>query len=226
MQRGHCHAGATIALQGVLITPMSEGKLDQPPVHAGSKTMNRLSTAIAAAALATFTLAGSASAQSSKSLSLGISGGAAIPAGDFSDLYTTGYNGTVSLMMKSFGSPIGLRIDGMYNKLSVRDDAFVSIPGLGEVESASILGANANLVYALPGTGIMPYLIGGAGIYSTKVHGDDFDTDAENNFGVNGGIGAAFPLSGFNTFIEARFHNIFSDGNSTQFVPVTFGISL
>jgi hypothetical protein len=188
--------------------------------------MKRLYLAITAAALATVTAMSTATAQSSKSLSLGISGGAAIPAGDLSDFYTTGYNGTVSLMMKSVGSPIGLRIDGMYNKLSVRDDSFVSIPGLGEIESASIMGANANLVYALPGTGIMPYLIGGGGIYSTKVHGDDFDTDAENNFGVNGGIGAAFPLSGFNTFIEARFHHIFSEDGSTQFVPVTFGISL
>lgn len=192
--------------------------------------MKRLSLAVAAVAVATLIASSAASAQSSKSLSLGISGGAAIPAGDFSDLYTTGYNGTVSLMMKSVGSPIGLRIDGMYNKLSVRDDAFITIPGRGEIESASILGANANIVYALPGTGIMPYLIGGGGIYSTKVHGDDFDTDADNKFGVNGGIGAAFPLSGFNTFIEARFHHIFSDGDSpnsrsTQFVPVTFGIT-
>jgi hypothetical protein len=186
--------------------------------------MKRLSLAIAAAALATFTSA--ASAQSSKALSLGISGGAAIPAGDFADLYTTGYNGTVSLMLKSVGSPIGLRIDGMYNRLSVKDDAFISIPGLGEVESASIASANANLVYALPGTGITPYLIGGGGIYALKVHGDDFDTDSENDFGVNGGIGAAFPLSGFNTFIEARLHHIFSEDGSTQFIPVTFGISL
>jgi hypothetical protein len=185
--------------------------------------MKRLSLAIAAAALAL--LGSTASAQSAKSISIGISGGAAIPMGDFEDLYTTGYNGTASLMFRSVGSPIGLRIDGMYNRLSVRDDATITIPGLGFIESASITAANANLVYSLPGTGISPYLIGGGGIYSFKVHGDDFDTDAENDFGINGGIGAAFPLSGFNTFIEARLHHVFTEGSSTQFVPVTFGIS-
>jgi hypothetical protein len=80
-------------------------------------------------------------------------------------------------------------------------------------------------VYALPGTGISPYLIGGGGIYSTKLHGNDFDTSSDSKFGVNGGIGASFPLSGFNTFIEARLHHVFTDGSATQFVPVTFGIS-
>ncbi len=180
---------------------------------------------LAIAVLAIAVLGTNASAQSAKSISFGISGGAAIPLGDFSDFYTTGYNGTVSLGMKSVGSPIGLRIDAMYNRLSVKDDATITIPGAGLVESASIASANANLVYMLPGTGISPYLIGGGGIYSTKLHGDNLDIDSENKFGINGGIGAAFPLSGFNTFIEARLHNVFSDGDATQFIPVTFGIS-
>ena len=186
--------------------------------------MKRISLALTAAAVALFSTA--ASAQSAKAISIGISGGAAIPAGDFGDFYTTGYNGTLSLGLKSVGSPIGIRIDAMYNKMSVKDDATITLPGLGFVESASIASANANLVYSLPGVGISPYLIGGGGIYATKLHGDNFDTDSENEFGVNGGIGAAFPLSGFRTFIEARLHHIFSEGSSTQFIPVTFGISL
>ena len=68
-----------------------------------------------------------------------------------------------------------------------------------------------------------PYLIGGAGIYGYKsdVSGASTNTD----FGLNGGIGASFPLSGFNTFVEARYHHIFTDVSATQFIPVTFGIS-
>lgn len=184
----------------------------------------RISLVLAAvAAIAVFT--STSSAQSSRALSVGISGGAAIPVGDFGDFYTTGYNGTVSLMFKSVGTPLGIRIDGMYNKMNLKDDAIITIPGQGTVESASIAAATANLVYSLPGTGISPYLIGGGGIYSLKVQGDNFDTDSENKAGVNGGIGASFPLSGFNTFIEARFHHVFTDGGATQFIPVTFGIS-
>lgn len=188
---------------------------------------------IAVATLAAITLsATTSSAQSAKAISLGISGGAAIPAGDFGEDYTTGYNGTVSLMFKSIGSPIGLRVDGMYNKMSVKDDRTISVPGFGIVDAAVITGANANLVYSLPGTGISPYLIGGAGVYGLKLDVDDGDDpDSESKFGLNGGIGASFPLSGFNTFIEARFHHIFTkdafgDSRPTQFIPVTFGISL
>ena len=180
--------------------------------------MKRISLAVAAlAALAAVTLTSStASAQSAKPISLGISVGAAIPVGDFSDIYQTGYNGTVSLGFNSVGTPIGIRVDGMFNQFTDRSDLLVSRPDY------RIIGANANLVYALPGTGIRPYLIGGAGIYGQKpdVSGAETTTD----FGLNGGIGAAFALSGFTTFIEARYHHIMSDA-ATQFIPVTFGIT-
>jgi opacity protein-like surface antigen len=186
----------------------------------------KISTALALAA-AVLLSASTSSAQSNKSLSLGISGGAAIPVSDLGDDFTTGYNGTVSLMFRSFGSPIGLRIDGMYNHMSVKNDRAISIPGFGVLDAIAISSANANLVYNLPGTGITPYLIGGAGVYNLKndVENAD-DPDSENKFGLNGGIGASFPLSGFTTFIEARYHHVFSDNVATRFIPVTFGISL
>lgn len=155
------------------------------------------------------------SAQSSKPLSVGIAGGAAIPLGDFADLYNTGYNGTVSLGLSSLGTPLGLRFEGMYNKVLGRDD-------VGNPPDARIVAGTANLVYGLPGVGIRPYLIGGAGYYGLKPDVDNIKS--ENKLGLNGGIGAMFPLSGFNTFIEARLHHVFTDVSSTQFVPVTFGI--
>src|SRR5215216_2966921 len=83
--------------------------------------MKRFSVAVALLAAATLS-ATTSSAQSSKAVSIGISGGAAIPVGGLADDYTTGYNGTASLMLKSFGSPIGLRIDGSYNHMAVKND--------------------------------------------------------------------------------------------------------
>jgi opacity protein-like surface antigen len=179
--------------------------------------MKRISLTLAAmAAVAIFSSTGSA--QSAKPVSLGISGGAAIPVSDFGDDYKTGWNGTVSLGFNSVGTPLGIRIDGMYNKVSVQDDRVVPLP------DAIITSANANLVYALPGVGIRPYLIGGGGIYGTKL--DVSGAKTETDFGLIGGIGAAFPLSGFTTFVEARYHHIFTEGVATKFIPVTFGISL
>lgn len=179
--------------------------------------MKKTTMALAAAAVAIF--ASTSSAQSGRPVTLGISAGAAIPAGDFADVANTGFNGTVSLGFQPYGSSIGLRVDGMYNRFSLRDefDALDTDP--------TIIGANANLVFSLPGQGIRPYLIGGGGIYGLKNDRDNIDDSYETEPGVNGGIGAAFPLSGFNTFIEARFHHIFSEGSSVQFIPVTFGIS-
>ena len=161
-------------------------------------------------------------AQIAKPVSLLIGGGAAIPTGDLSDDYNTGFNGTVGLGLSSIGTPIGIRFEGMYNKLGAREEALgPNAPGV------RILGGTANLVYDLPGQGIRPYLIGGAGYYGRKR--DAEGAPSVNNFGLNGGIGAVFPLSGFNTYVEARFHHVFTNAvqtnfNSTQFIPVVFGI--
>ncbi len=178
--------------------------------------MKRITLALAAITALALTSATS-SAQSAKPISLGLSLGASIPVGDFADVYQTGYNGTVSLGFQSYGSPIGIRIDGSFNQFPDRSDLIVPRPNY------RILTGNANLVYSLPGVGIRPYLIGGAGIYGQRPDVDGAETISD--FGVNGGIGAAFPLSGFTTFIEARYHHIFSDA-TTSYIPVNFGISL
>jgi len=173
--------------------------------------------ALTFAALAAISAASTtSSAQSTKPVSLGISAGAAIPTGDLGTDYSTGWNVTASLGFNSYASPVGFRIDGMYNQFSAKDGI--------DLRDIKVSSANANVVYALPGTGIRPYLIGGAGVYGLKY--DDPSRDTQTKLGLNGGIGASFPLSGFNTFVEARFHHIFTDDNySTQFIPVTFGIS-
>jgi hypothetical protein len=153
------------------------------------------------------------SAQYAKPVTLNIAAGAAIPVGDLSDRVNTGYNGTVGLGLHSMGTPLGIRFEGMYNKFGGRDD-------VGFDRDIRIIGGTANLEYSLPGVGIRPYLIGGAGYYGRKLD----NAESVNKFGLNGGIGAVFPLSGFNTYVEARLHHVFTENNSTQFIPVVFGL--
>lgn len=157
---------------------------------------------------------GPLSAQYSKPVSLNVAVGAAIPVGDLSDGFNTGYNGTVGLSLHSMGTPLGIRFEGMYNKLGAKDE--VNLPDM------KIWGGTANLEYSLPGVGIRPYLIGGAGYYGVKPDVDN--AESENKFGLNGGIGAVFPLSGFNTYVEARLHHVFTENNSVQFIPIVFGL--
>ena len=156
------------------------------------------------------------SAQSAKPVSLDLAVGAAIPVGDFSDGFNTGYNGTAGLELTSIGSPVGIRFEGMYNHFGGRTDLVNNQP------DARIIAGTANLLFNLPGQGIRPYLIGGVGYYGLKL--DLPNAESNNKIGVNGGIGAVFPLSGFNTFVEARLHHVFTDNNSTQFIPIVFGI--
>jgi len=165
---------------------------------------------------ATLLSANGAVAQSSKPVSIGVAAGAAIPTGTLGDSWSTGYNVTGMLGLHSYASPVGLRIEGMYNHFGGKEEA-------GDPSAVKIWAGTANLVYNIKGTGITPYLIGGAGYYGVDRDSPNFPS--ENKLGLNGGIGAAFPLSGFNTFVEARFHHVFTEDHAVQFIPVTFGIT-
>jgi outer membrane protein with beta-barrel domain len=176
--------------------------------------MKKLSSGLAALALVFG--ASALPAQSSKTASVGIAAGAALPFGDYADTNNSGYNGTVFLGVTPYGSPIGIRLDGMYNKFSGKEG----------FPDDRIIAGSANVVFNLPGVGIRPYLIGGVGYYNLKQDDEFAPTDDLNKVGFNGGAGAAFPLSGFSAFLEARLHYVPLDDPSVSptFVPVTFGI--
>ena len=99
-----------------------------------------------------------------------------------------------------------------------------------------IIDGTANVVYtfgaALP---TKFYLIGGVGVYNERFSDPNSDIHADGTkFGFNGGVGFKFQLTGFATFIEARYHNVIngsavgvddSNAKSLQFVPVSVGIT-
>ena len=152
-------------------------------------------------------------AEAQRRTSVGLAAGATVPIGDLGDGTSTGFDvlGTLSISGTA-STPLGFRFDGMYNSLS----------GKSSGPDVNVWTLNGNVVYAFPGgLTATPYLIGGAGWYNSKADGAD---EASNDLGINAGIGVRFPLSGFSTFAEVRFHNVFGDPNSAQFIPLTFGI--
>jgi opacity protein-like surface antigen len=157
-----------------------------------------------------------ASAQLSvlKPISIGIAGGGSMPTSDLADDSKTGYNGTVVVALKLPMIPVGLRLDGAYNHFSSK-----SVDG--NLQIASVTG---NVTYNLPSIGISPYVIAGAGMYSSVAKVGDLSSDRENDFGWNAGAGIKLPLVMFSTFVEARYNRIAVEGGSASFVPVTFGI--
>lgn len=152
-----------------------------------------------------------------KPVQFGIAGGASLATSDLSDLASTGYNITGAIQFNPQMLPLGVRIDGAYNRFGFKDDVGVD----GEVHFTSVTG---NLVYKIPSQAVAPYLIGGAGWYNLGASSPGIFSGSDNHFGWNVGGGISMPLSGFNTFIEARYNQVQGDGGSLKYVPVTFGV--
>jgi hypothetical protein len=107
--------------------------------------------------------------------------------------------------------PVSFRVDGQYQ--------------LGD--AANVLSGTGNVVYAFSvseETKFRPYLIGGLGIYN--INPDLEDADSETKFGINAGAGFTVPVGQGTTrlFGEARFHNVFTEGESLNLLPITIGI--
>ncbi len=142
--------------------------------------------------------------------SFSIAAGAALPMGDAADAYKMGYNATVGLGIKPPLAPLGARIEGMFNAFDVKNVD----------ENLRVMALTANGTYTMLPT---IYLIGGVGMYNSKI--SVTGVDASTDFGFNFGAGVNIPLTGFGTYLEARFHHIPIDGGgSFQFIPITFGI--
>lgn len=192
--------------------------------------MNRMLGAVAGLSLGLLAVAGAAGAQelgATRAVTFGIAGGATVPLGDAGDIYETGYNLMGSLALQPAALPVGLRLDVAYHNLggkTIVDDLFEE-----EFNDLKIISGTANAVLTVSNSGgVKPYVIGGVGLYNLN---DDVG-DSPTKFGLNGGAGIEFGLSGFNTFLEARYHSVFLDdgegfgangGGNLNLVPIVFG---
>ena len=149
-----------------------------------------------------------------KPFTFGIAAGAAVPVSDLADGLNTGFDVMATLAINPVLLPVGFRIDAAYDRFGVED-------GGGNLAFTSLTG---NVVFRIPSMGLSPYLIGGGGLYNVEANIDGFGSENENKFGFNAGGGIMLPLSGFNTFVEARYTQVQGDGGSVKFVPIRFGI--
>ncbi|MEP6780647.1 MAG: hypothetical protein ABJC26_12205 [Gemmatimonadaceae bacterium] len=192
--------------------------------------MKRYVKSISIAALALLpVLASAQTSGNAKQFSLGVSGGASFPLGDFGKGTNTGYSiaGHVYLLPPALKN-VSFRGDVAYDRWAFKGDAFGSLVD-GNVRSLAFTG-NIILKVASPGSVFHPYLIAGAGGYNTKASAAGSTSNGQTNFGIQGGGGVEFGLSGFSTFIEAKYVTVFgndaNDGSSSKlhYVPLTFGV--
>jgi hypothetical protein len=153
-------------------------------------------------------------------LGVRLGGGPTIPVGHLGEETSTGFHAMGGLALGVPHFPIALRVDAMYARLpDVEGGHFQNFSG------------TLNGVYRLPGLGLTPYLIGGIGVYNSRFtegeedHDHDHGDESTVNVGANLGAGIQLSILGLGAFIEARFHHLFHEGEATQFMPVTIGIT-
>ena len=149
----------------------------------------------------------------SEGFRFGLGVGATQPLGDYGDFDKMGINLLGIFETPLSGSPLYLRIDGIYSSTAHE--------GTGATGSTSILGGNASVLYhfSAPNAQARPYALGGLGIYNV-----DGGTDSQTKLGLGLGGGVTFGLGGLNAFAEARYISVKTDGASTSFIPLTVGL--
>lgn len=155
---------------------------------------------------------------SGRPLRLGGALGATLPIGDFGDAADVGFHIGALGEFSRPSWPFTFRGEVTYHRNGLQDlDA-----------NESILSFVPNIVFPFgdEAATARPYVIAGLGLYRVSrkidVAGEEV-SDSETKIGFNAGGGFNFNLSGFDTFIEARFHSAQTSGSSTNFIPISFG---
>jgi opacity protein-like surface antigen len=177
--------------------------------------MKRVVSLFAAVAMAVVTGASAVEAQSP--VRFGLAGGLSLPTGEDKDFFENGFHGQVMLGFGMMALPVKLRADLSYHSFDGKDNT------LAEGADARAIGGALNAIIGMGGIGVKPYLSGGLGLYNTKVEAFGEDV-TETDFGLNGGVGLEFSLTGLSTFLEVRYIHIFTEEEATQIIPITFGI--
>jgi hypothetical protein len=149
-----------------------------------------------------------------------LGGGVGLPMGDFGDAFKMGFHAIGGVSFKPASLPVGIQVDANFAQFSVDADNV-------DVKDRMLFGtANAVYTFKTAATSkLHPYLIGGVGVYNNKATGDDALTNASNtDLGINAGAGFNIAAGGASLFVEGRFHDVFTSGGSTQFVPLTVGL--
>ena len=171
-----------------------------------------------------------------------LAGGIGIPMGDapngnsISTYLNSGWTGQIGGAYRFPDKPFAfsLELGNTYN--SFKDDFIVD--GYQNVFAATVnflLTPYHDLGYR----GFIYYLIGGGGYYSRYVAINSVpsvpppcwwepcsvtvDSQTDNGFGVNGGVGVGYSVGPGTVFAEGRYHYAWTSGSATQYIPILLG---
>lgn len=164
------------------------------------------------AAMMTFASSNSA-AQTQGALRVGMAAGVTTPLSAYASDKDVGYHLALVFDIRVPATPFGFRIDGQFHEMKFT----------GNSTKEQILMATGDAILKVPtGTMVVPYLIGGVGIYNSR-RNLFLSKNGSTDPGVNVGGGLRFELVDVTTFIEARYHRTSGDAN-IRMLPVSLGI--
>lgn len=144
---------------------------------------------------------------------LGLDAGVTAPVSGYGSDKNLGYHLGLLVDVRIPGSVLGFRVDG----------AFTEIGYSGNSTKEDIWLLNANALLKVPtGKTVVPYAIGGFGIYNshrTLFLANNSSTDP----GFNIGGGLRFERHDVTTFVEARYHKV-SGERGIRILPITLGV--
>jgi opacity protein-like surface antigen len=136
---------------------------------------------------------------------------------------SSGFNVEGSAEFRPGTMPFALRADLYYNRWGFDDD-------IGADGNVSAFGGALNALFQMAGTAATPYVLVGPNVTNISVDIDDSDEpDIGTKFGIQGGVGVKFPLSGFTSKLEVRLTHVFSEDDDIEFpnaqwFTINFGI--
>ena len=139
--------------------------------------------------------------------------GMSTPLGDLADDAGVGWHAGAGLQLEFPNLPVALRGDGAYHSFGEESPA----------AQQSILAGALSVVVNLPGPGIVPYFLGGMGMYRTSVEGIE---ETSSDSGFHGAFGVNIGQLGFGGFGEVRFVNVNAEEGDGRFVTATIGFRL
>lgn len=165
-------------------------------------------------------------AGSTRPISLVISGGMTLPAGDLGDFHDSGFHYDASLLLTIPGLPIALRPEFSLTQLKLKEPVLAT-PNADDVTSMMAFMGNIELPL---GGGL--YVLAGGGLLSMSVPESltpDGEEESSNKFTFDAGAGFRFALGGVRGFLEARIGAAsYEQGkvgfSKAQFIPFTFGL--
>jgi opacity protein-like surface antigen len=161
-------------------------------------------------------------AQVNEPFKISLGAGIGLPVGQFDDGFKLGWNGSAAGSYTLAESPVAFQVEGAFSRFN--DDQ------AGADLKQNLLYGTGDAVFHIGLQGVrtvLPYLIGGGGIYYVDMGGpDEAGFESRTKFGINVGAGLEFDLGGTNLFLESRFHEVFDGLGSEdlQFNNVTGGI--